>query len=202
MCRPGAVATSGHRAGPPTQRGQQTKNRRREAAARLTYAGHPDSEQTTAAGEVNVVSSAASDVTVPTGRGGDRRHQFPGRRHRINLRLNHTEHQQITAAAARCDLTPAGYCAEAALATASGTTPPGQPLPHPGISRAELAQLQRHLFDTRSELARVGNNLNQALTALHTTGRAPAALHQAADRCRQVIDQVETTITTIDRRLR
>jgi hypothetical protein len=152
---------------------------------------------------VNVVSSAASDVTVPAGRGGDRRHQFPGRRHRINLRLDDTEHQQITAAAARCDLTPAGYCAEAALANARGTTPPGQPLPDLGISRAELAQLQRRLFDTRSELARVGNNLNQAVTALHTTGgRAPAALHQAAVRCRQLIDQVEATITTIDRRLR
>jgi hypothetical protein len=148
------------------------------------------------------LSSSATDIAVSTSRGGDRRHQFPGRRHRINLRLNHTEHQQITTAAARCDLTPAGYCAEAALATARGTTPPGQPLPDLGLSRAELAQLQRRLFDTGSQLARVGNNLNQAVTALHTTGHAPAALHQAADRCRQVIDLVEAIITTVDRRLR
>jgi hypothetical protein len=148
------------------------------------------------------LSSSATDIAVPTSRGGDRRHQYPGRRNRINLRLNHTEHQQITAAAARCDLTPAGYCAEAALATARDTTPPGQPLPDLGLSRAELAQLQRRLFDTGSHLARVGNNLNQAVTALHTTGHAPAALHQAADRCRQVIDLVEAIITTVDRRLR
>jgi len=148
------------------------------------------------------LNSSANDHTIPAGRGGDRHHQFPGRRHRINLRLNHTEHQQITAAAARCDLTPAGYCAEAALATARGTTPPGQPLPDLGLSRAELAQLQRRLFDTGSQLARVGNHLNQAVTALHTTAHAPAALHQAADRCRQVIDLVEATITTLDRRLR
>jgi hypothetical protein len=149
-----------------------------------------------------VVSSSASDLTIPAGRGGDRRHQFPGRRHRINLRLDDTEHQEITAAAERCDLTPAGYCAEATLANARGTTPPGQPLPDLGVSRAELVQLQRHLFDTRSELARVGNNLNQAVTALHTPGHTPAALHQAADRCRQVIDLVEAAITEVDRRLR
>jgi hypothetical protein len=150
------------------------------------------------------LSSSTNGHTIPPGRGGDRRHQFPGRRHRINLRLNHTEHQQITAAAARCDLTPAGYCAEAALANARNTTPPGQPLPDLGVGlgRAELAQLQRRLFDTGSQLARVGNNLNQAVTALHTTGHAPAALHQAADRCRRVIDLVEATITTLDRRLR
>jgi uncharacterized protein (DUF1778 family) len=148
------------------------------------------------------LSSAASDIAAPTGRGGDRRHQFPGRRHRINLRLDDTEHQQITTAAARSDLTPAGYCAEAALANARSTTPPGQPLPELAISQAELAQLQRHLLDTRSELARVGNNLNQAVTALHATGRAPAALHQAADRCRQVIELAEAVITAVDRRLR
>jgi len=148
------------------------------------------------------LSSAASDIAAPASRGGDRRHQFPCRRHRINLRLDDTEHQQITAAAARSDLTPAGYCAEAAIANARGNAPPGQPLPNLGISRAELAQLQRHLFDTRSELARVGNNLNRAVTALHATGRAPAALHQVADRCRQVIELIEATIATVDRRLR
>jgi len=148
------------------------------------------------------LSSAASDTAAPTIRGGDRRHQFPGRRHRINLRLDGAEHQQITTAAARSDLTPAGYCAETALANARSTTPPGQPLPDLGISRAELAQLQRHLFDTRNQLARVGNNLNQAVTALHTTSRAPAALDEAADRCRQVIELVEATITAVDRRLR
>jgi hypothetical protein len=151
---------------------------------------------------VSVVSSSASDLTIPAGRGGDRRHQFPGRRHRINLRLDDTEHQEITTAAARCDLTPAGYCAEAALANARSTTPPGQPLAEIGVGRAELAQLQRSLFDTRGELVRVGNNLNQAVAALHSTGRARLGLQQAADRCRQVIDLIEAAIAEVDRRLR
>jgi hypothetical protein len=151
---------------------------------------------------VSTLISSTTDLAVPASRGGDRRHQFPGRRHRINLRLDEAEHQEITAAAACCDLTPAGYCAETALANARGTTPPGQPLPGLGISRAELAQLQRHLFDTRNQLARVGGNLNQAVTALHATGRAPLGLHQAAGRCRQVIDLIEATITEVDRRLR
>jgi hypothetical protein len=148
------------------------------------------------------VSSSASDLTIAAGRGGDRRHQFPGRRHRINLRLDDTEHQEITTAAARCDLTPAGYCAEAALANARGTTPPGQPLAEIGVGRAELAQLQRSLFDTRSELVRVGNNLNQAVAALYSSGRAPLGLQHAADRCRQVIEQIEAAIAEVDRRLR
>jgi hypothetical protein len=157
--------------------------------------------QTTPAPEVSTVDSPTSEPGLPPGRGGDRRHQFPGRRHRINLRLDDTEHQQITAAAARSDLTPAGYCAETALANARDTTPPGQPLPQAGISRTELAQLQRRLFDTRSQLVRVGDNLNRAIAA-HTTGPVPAALHHAADRCRQVIDRIEATITAVDRRLR
>jgi hypothetical protein len=43
------------------------------------------------------LNSSTNGHTIPPGRGGDRRHQYPGRRNRINLRLNHTEHQQITA---------------------------------------------------------------------------------------------------------
>lgn len=54
----------------------------------------------------------------------------------------------------------------------------------------------------RRVVVRVGNNLNQAVTALCTTAHAPTALDQAADQCRQVIDQVEIIITEVDRGLR
>ncbi|NIL60069.1 hypothetical protein HCB18_27710, partial [Salinispora arenicola] len=43
-------------------------------------------------------------------RGADRRHQFPGRRQRINLRLDDAEHGDVVTAANRAGLTPTGFC--------------------------------------------------------------------------------------------
>ncbi len=116
-------------------------------------------------------------------RGSDRRHQSPARRQRVNLRLDDHEHHEVTIAAARAGLTTAGFCATAALAAARESTAPGQPISGVGITRTELAALQRDLFAARTAITRTGTN--QAVAALNTTSNAPAWLGHAAHRCQR-----------------
>ncbi|MDG4833053.1 hypothetical protein O7627_27650 [Solwaraspora sp. WMMD1047] len=133
-------------------------------------------------------------------RGSDRQHQFPGRQQRINLRLDHDEHQSVVQAAARAGRTPAGFSADAALAAARGTTAPGAPIA--GITRTELAELQRELFAARTALVRIGTNLNQAVATLNATGEAPVWLGHAVTRCDRTRAHLDTLIADIHRRLR
>jgi hypothetical protein len=133
--------------------------------------------------------------------GGDRRHRFPGRTKQVFVRLSNDEYDDIAAAAARVDLTPTGYVAEAALAAAGATTPvDGQD--GSGITRSELAQVQRELFAARTALARVGANLNQAVAALNAAGRPPGSLGDAVEQSQRVLDRLDAVIATIDGRLR
>jgi hypothetical protein len=134
-------------------------------------------------------------------RGVDRRHRFPGRTKQVFVRLGKDEYDGIAAAAARVDLTPTGYVAEAALAAAGATTPvDGQDAS--GITRSELAQLQRQLFATRTALARVGANLNQAVAALNTARQPPGSLGDAVAQSQHVMDRLDAVIASIDGRLR
>lgn len=139
---------------------------------------------------------------APTRRGADRRHQFPGRQHRINLRFDTDEHRDITAAATRAGLTPGGFCANTALAVARGTATPGALITGTGLTRSELTQLQRELFAARTAVIRTGTNLNQATAALHATGQPPIWLHHAVTRCERSLHRLDAVIADIDRRLR
>jgi hypothetical protein len=143
--------------------------------------------------------------TVTTGakaeRGSDRRHQFPGRRHRINLRFDDNEHHDLALAAARAGLTTTGFCADAALAAAHGAAVPGGLISGTGLTRAELAALQRELFAARTAVVRTGTNLNQATAAFNATGEAPVWLDQAVKRCERSLDHLDAIAANIDRRL-
>ncbi|GIJ29489.1 hypothetical protein Vqi01_46510 [Micromonospora qiuiae] len=139
---------------------------------------------------------------APSLRGVDRRHQFPGRQHRINLRLDDTEHRDIVTAAARTGLTPTGFCANAALAAARGTTAPGSLITGTGVTRAELAAVQRELFAARTAVVRTGTNLNQATAALNATGETPVWLDHAVKRCERAIDRLDAVVAEIHQRLR
>lgn len=133
--------------------------------------------------------------------GADRRHRSPSRERRVNLRLDPQEHQDITAAAARHGLTPAGFCATAALDTARGTNATSGPVSGAGVTRHELAELQRELFATRTAVARVGTNLNQAVAALNSAGQPPAWLQHAIDRCQHALERIDVAASAIHRRL-
>lgn len=135
-------------------------------------------------------------------RGHDRTHQFPGRDRRINLRLDADEHGEIVDAAGRLGITPSGFCAESALAAARGLTPPGGTIPGTGITREELARLQRELFAAQSTVNVIGRNLNQAVAALNATGIAPDWLELAVRRYERAAEFLMGVVDEIDGRLR
>jgi hypothetical protein len=141
-------------------------------------------------------------VGVTDGRGADRRHRFPGRQHRINVRLDSEEYRDIAAAAARAGLTSTGFCADAALAAARHATPSDLLVAVAGVSRVELASLQRDLFAARTAVVRTGTNLNQAATILNSTGVPPVWLAHVVHRCDRSLGRLDVVVADIDRRLR
>ena len=89
------------------------------------------------------------------GRGREREHRFPGRHHRVNLRFGLEELREVQTAAAAVGKTTAGYCAEAALATARGSTVGGDPW------RETLARVQSDLFALRVVVADIDAGLRE-----------------------------------------
>jgi uncharacterized protein (DUF1778 family) len=146
------------------------------------------------------IDSPAVDQPSAT-RGSDRRHTFPGRQRRINLRFGPDEECDIDAAAARCGRTPTGFCAVAALATARQLARPGADKVD-GVTQAELAALQRDLFATRTAVGRVGTNLNQAVAQFNTTGEPPVWLGRVVAMCGRALEALDTAASAIHRRLR
>ena len=59
-----------------------------------------------------------------------------------------------------------------------------------------------NLFDLRSAVNRVGTNLNQAVTALHSTGEAPVWLRTVVAMCARTLARVDEVISTVHRRVR
>jgi uncharacterized protein (DUF1778 family) len=95
-------------------------------------------------------------------RGVDRRHHYPGRTTQVFVRLSNDEYDDIAAAAARVDLTPSGYVAEAALAAARAVVP-AEGQPSESTTRSELSHLQRELFAARTALTRLLDDLDHAV---------------------------------------
>ncbi|MFC9431601.1 plasmid mobilization protein [Streptomyces sp. NPDC056987] len=95
-------------------------------------------------------------------------------------RFNDDEYALIESAAARCNLSVAGFLARSALAAARDLD----------RTRAEIAderEVITALFDSRRRLGWAGSNLNQAVKALNSGADAPhleaavAAVRRAAD---------------------
>ena len=95
------------------------------------------------------------------------------------LRYTEAEYADIAAAARDAGLTPSGYTAEAALATATHAPPP---------STAAWRSVLLELMDARCQVRRIGANVNQAARALNTTGQPPVWLeHVMAMAARAVL---------------
>jgi hypothetical protein len=107
-----------------------------------------------------------------------RRYSFPGRDHRISARFTAAEYAELAEAAGRAGLTVTGYVGETALAAAQGATVSGEP-DTGGITRAELAQLQRDLFAARTVV-------NQAAAGLRGTPAGPTRDEAVASCARSV----------------
>jgi hypothetical protein len=92
-----------------------------------------------------------------------------------------------------------GFCAEAALTSARGMS-----MSYGAAQdREALARLQRQLFEARTAVNRFGNNVNQTVAALHSTGQAPVeALAHAVALCTRAVRSLDGLIDELHRRLR
>lgn len=122
------------------------------------------------------------------------------RNRQVFVRLSDAEYGDLAAAAQRAQLTTTSFVAEAALTTARNLPSPADPAA--GITRAELAELQRELFAARAEVGRVGNNLNQAAKILNKLGRAPTWLDETVAHCDATLAHIDDVASEIDRQLR
>jgi uncharacterized protein (DUF1778 family) len=132
--------------------------------------------------------------------GGNRRSpETTPRSKQVFVRLSEGEYGDLAVAAQRAQLTTTSFVAEAALAAARGQAAPSDPAA--SITRAELAELQRELFAARAEVARVGNNLNQAAKILNSPGRVPTWLDEAVAHCDATLAHIDDVASEVDRQL-
>ncbi|MDX2908231.1 plasmid mobilization protein [Streptomyces griseiscabiei] len=117
---------------------------------------------------------------APRARQRPRQPRASKRLHQPNTRFNDEEFALIKSAAARCNLSVAGFLARAALAAA-------RDLDRTSAEIADEREVITALFDSRRRLGWAGSNLNQAVKALNSGADAPqleaavAAVRRAAD---------------------
>ena len=116
----------------------------------------------------------------------------------LRPRFTPVERVEVDAAADSAGMSTSRFCAEAALAAARGTPM----LLSVAQDREALVRLQRQLFAARTEVARFGTNVNQAVARLNTTGVAPAWMGRAMTRVGYSIIQLDEVVAEVDRRLR
>lgn len=117
---------------------------------------------------------------APRARQRPRQSSEKKRLHQPNARFNEDEFVLIKSAAARCNLSVAGFLARSALAAA-------RDLDRTSAEIADEREVITALFDSRRRLAWAGSNLNQAVKALNSGAEAPqleaaiSAVRRAAD---------------------
>ena len=125
--------------------------------------------------------------------GRDRDHLRPGRPRQVKVRYTHEEYATIAGAARDTGLTPTGYVADAALATAQGTQTP---------STAPWRTALLELIEARTQVRRIGVNINQAARILNAEGEQPAWLFHAlaiTNRAVSRLDDAATAVTDVAR---
>jgi uncharacterized protein (DUF1778 family) len=148
------------------------------------------------AGDARSVDGVA-EVDPASGRSRRRRGR-EGLTEMLRPRFTPDERGEVDAAAASAGMSTSRFCAEAALAAARGTPM----LLSVAQDREALVRLQRQLFAARTEVARFGTNVNQAVAALNATGEAPEWMGRAMARVGYSINQLDEVIAEVDRRLR
>lgn len=140
------------------------------------------------------------DGAAPTGR--HRLHRSPARGHAMKVLYGDDEWSLVVEAARAAGLRPSSYVATAALAQARGTLEPAEGADTPaGRASAGDEQLLAELVQARMALRRYGVNVNQAVAALHSVGRAPAWLEQAVAGAERAVDRVDEATVLVVRRL-
>ncbi|MEV5574477.1 hypothetical protein AB0L06_30965 [Spirillospora sp. NPDC052269] len=97
----------------------------------------------------------------------------------------------LDTAAKREHLALGAYVAQAALAQASGV---------PSADQSLLRELLKELMQARSQVRRLGVNLNQSVAALHS-GELTEQLGAYARACARTVDKLDRTADEVCRRL-
>jgi hypothetical protein len=96
-------------------------------------------------------------------------------------------------------MTVNGFAAEAVLNVARGVATSYGAMQ----DREALVRLQRELFAARTAVNRFGNNVNQAVAALHSTGQPPTeALAHAMALTTRAVRNLDGLIGEVHKRLR
>lgn len=117
-------------------------------------------------------------------------HAETPRSRQVRLRFTEAELVAVTDAANRAGLTPSGYAAEAAVAAALQLASP---------SLAPWREALAEFISTRSQLRRMGSNLNQAARVLNVEGEAPVWLERACALVERCIARVDETADRVHR---
>lgn len=142
-----------------------------------------DGEPTETAG------GASPEAAAGRVRSRHREHQFPGRPHRAQPRFTDEERAAKTLAAG---LTTTGYVGAAAVAAATGTTPPT-----PSLAREALAEL----MEARLQVRRFAVNVNQAAKAVNAGAEPPEWLDRAVALTTSAVRRVGEATDALMRRL-
>ena len=107
----------------------------------------------------------------------------------------------VVEAARAAGLRPSSYVATVALAQARRTLQPDDP-DDPRHSRPAVdEELLTELVQARLALRRYGVNVNQAVAALHSTGRVPSWLEQPIAGAQRAVERIDETAALITQRL-
>jgi hypothetical protein len=133
---------------------------------------------------------------VSASRAPQRRHQFPRRPGRVNIRLSEQEAAAIETAAAAAGMSKSAFVVAAAVAQA-GLEPemPRRPAPAGQVLRGLLQQVNM-LY---SEAARQGSNLNQLARALNAGFDPPGELAAMAARSEAVLARLGPLVDDLRR---
>ncbi|GAA2105602.1 hypothetical protein GCM10009801_81770 [Streptomyces albiaxialis] len=132
-----------------------------------------------------------SEPDAPAGR--RLRHTKTPRDHRVNLRISAAEYEALKQAADRSRLAVGAYAARSAVAVAKGEI---VPLP------VDERELRREVIDSRADMNRIGNNLNQIAHTLNADGVVtPAQLATVLSRVEDAVRRLDdATISLMDGR--
>jgi len=135
-----------------------------------------------------MTSTATTTSSRRRAPGRDRNHLRPRRPRQIKVRYTHDEYATIAGAAREAGLTPTGYVADAALATAQGN-------PTPSTAPWRTALLE--LMEARAQVRRIGTNINQATAAINATGEPPVWLEHALAITNRAVAQLDEAATAV-----
>ena len=110
----------------------------------------------------------------------------------VKFFLTDEELADLEEAAGRAGLARGAFAAQAALAAARGSVPPGS-----SLAREALVEV----MTAAGLVRRVGTNLNQAVAKLNATGQRGEDLVPAAEFCVRVIRRLDAAAEQLRRRL-